>query len=105
MKFDIDGLSESELVSLNNRIVERLRFLQQMRTHSAMMEFGIGERVTFQPDGRPTVFGILTRYNKKTVTVITDGGEQWNVAPSVLRKAGPAQTSSGSGNVVQFHKK
>lgn len=105
MKIDIDGLSESELVSLNNRIVERLRFLQQVRAHSAMMEFGIGERVTFQPDGRSIVFGILTRYNKKTVTVITDSGEQWNVAPSVLRKAGPAQTPSGSGNVVQFHKK
>jgi hypothetical protein len=105
MKIDIDKLSESELISLNTRVVERLRFLQQMRAHSAMLEFGIGERVTFQPDGRPAVFGILTRYNKKTVTVITDSGEQWNIAPSVLRKAGPAQTSSGSSNVLQLHKK
>ena len=105
MKIEIDKLTESELVSLNNRIVERLRFLQQMRAHSTMLEFGIGERVSFQPDGRPTVFGILTRYNKKTVTVITDGGEHWKVAPSVLRKAGPAQASSSSGNVLQLHKK
>jgi hypothetical protein len=105
MKIEIDKLTESELVSLNNRIVERLRFLQQMRAHSSMLEFGIGERVSFQPDGRPAVFGILTRYNKKTVTVITDSGEHWNVAPSVLRKAVPAQTSSGASNVLQLHKK
>lgn len=30
--------------------------------------------------------GMLTRYNKKTVTVITDEGQHWNVAPSFLRK-------------------
>jgi len=105
MKIDIDKLSESELVSLNNRVVERLRFLEQVRAHSAMLEFGIGARVSFQPYDRPTVTGVLTRYNKKTVTVITDSGEHWNVAPSVLRKAGPAQASSNSDNVVQLHKK
>ena len=35
MKIDIDKLSEEELVDLNHRIVERLRFLNQMRAHSA----------------------------------------------------------------------
>jgi len=44
MKIDIDKLSEAELVDLNNRIVERLRFLAQMRTRSAMLQFSIGER-------------------------------------------------------------
>ena len=46
-----------------------------------MLDFRIGDRVTFEPDGRPPMFGIITRYNKKTVTVITDGGQRWNVAP------------------------
>jgi hypothetical protein len=31
MTIDIDKLSEAELIDLNNRIVERLRFLHQMR--------------------------------------------------------------------------
>ena len=31
MKVDIDQLTEPELVDLNHRVVERLRFLQQMR--------------------------------------------------------------------------
>jgi len=31
MNIDIDKLTEAELVDLNNRIVERLRFLHHMR--------------------------------------------------------------------------
>jgi hypothetical protein len=86
MKIDIDRLSEAELVDLNHRIVERLRLLQQMRSHVHMMEFKIGERVQFQPDGHPLVTGVLTRYNRKTVTVIAETGQQWNVAPQFLRR-------------------
>jgi hypothetical protein len=35
MKIDLDKLTEAELVNLNHRIVERLRFLQHVhaRTH------------------------------------------------------------------------
>jgi hypothetical protein len=33
------------------------------------------------------VEGMLTRYNRKTVTVITDDGHHWNVSPGFLRKA------------------
>ena len=86
MKIDIDRLSEAELVDLNHRIVERLRLLQQMRSHVQMMEFKIGERVQFQPDGHPPVTGVLTRYNRKTVTVIAETGQQWNVAPQFLQR-------------------
>lgn len=87
MTIDIDKLSEAELIDLNHRIVERLRFLNQMRAHSQMLDFKIGERVTFHPEGHPLLFGIITRYNRKTVTVITDSGQHWNVAPGLLRRA------------------
>ena len=86
-KINIDELTEAELIDLNHRIVERLKFLNQRRTHEHMLEFKIGDRVTFQPQGRPPVVGMLTRYNKKTVTVITDDGHRWNVAPDFLDKA------------------
>jgi hypothetical protein len=49
MTIDIDKLSEEELIDLNNRIVQRLRMLAQMRAHGAMMKFSIGQRVTFDP--------------------------------------------------------
>ncbi len=103
MKIDIDQLSEPELIDLNHRIVERLRFLSQMRAHSQMLDFKIGERVTFHPDGHPQMLGIVTRYNRKTVTVITDSGQHWNVAPSLLRRVDvPKQNQSGDSKVVRL---
>ena len=89
MKIDIGTLTEAELIDLNNRIVERLRFLGQMRAHGEMLQFKIGDRVSFQPEGRGIVVGMLTRYNRRTVTVITDSGQRWmanfsrTVEPSV----------------------
>jgi hypothetical protein len=86
---DIDSLSEAELIELNHKVVARLRFLSQMRSYSAMLDFRIGERVKFHPDGQPELVGILTRYNKKTVTVVTDAGQHWNLSPSLLTKRNP----------------
>ena len=106
MKIDIDRLTEAELIDLNNRIVERLRFLHQMRAHAQMLEFKIGDRVSFQPEGRSGVDGMLTRYNRKTVTVITDSGERWNVAPILLRRADDSRgTERAAPKVIQMHKK
>ena len=105
MKIDIDRLTEAELIDLNNRIVERLRFLHQMRSHAEMLEFAIGDRVEFQPEGHPLVAGMLIRYNKRTVTVITDTGQRWNVAPRFLRRASAARDEPSSGtNVVPLHR-
>jgi hypothetical protein len=102
VKIDIDKLTEEELIDLNNRVVVRLRFLHQMRAHSQMLDFRIGDRVTFQPEGRPA-FGIVTRYNKKTVTVITDSGQHWNVAPGLLRKASSADSrETNKAKVIQL---
>jgi hypothetical protein len=86
-KIHIDELSEAELIELNNRILERLRFLSQMRAHSQMLDYRIGERVTFHPAGYPPLAGVVTRYNRKTVTVITETGQHWNVAPGLVRRA------------------
>jgi len=85
MPIDIDQLTEAELVDLNHRIVERLRFLHQMRSHKRMLDFTIGDRVSFQSPEGGTVICVLTRYNKKTVTVMTDAGQRWNVSPNFLR--------------------
>jgi hypothetical protein len=46
---DIDSLSEDELIELNHKVVARLRFLSQMRSHSAMLDFRVGERVNSIP--------------------------------------------------------
>jgi hypothetical protein len=89
MPIDIDRLTEAELIDLNNRVVARLKFLSQMRAHASMLDFSIGERVSFQPHGHPLLTGIIAKYNRKSVTVITEHGQQWNVAPTFLRKTKP----------------
>jgi len=106
MKIDIDELTEAELIDLNHRIVERLRFMNQVRAHGQMLEFKIGDRVTFQPGGHPPLVGMLTRYNRKTVTIITDGGQHWNVSPNLLRKVGsPGNADSGKIKVIPLKQK
>jgi hypothetical protein len=106
MTIDIDSLTEAELVDLNNRIVERLRFLHQARSHKRMLDFKIGDRVSFQPEGRGIVVGILARYNKKTVTVITEAGERWNVAPNFLHRVVESRSAREvDPNVVPLRKK
>jgi len=87
MTIDIDKLTEAELIDLNHRIVERLRFMQQARAHVAMLQFRIGDQVAFEPDARGLVVGVITRYNRKTVTVLTGDGHRWNVAPGLLHPA------------------
>jgi hypothetical protein len=99
---DIDKLTESELIDLNHRVVERLRFLQQMRAHMAMLAFKLGDRVTFRTDRQEAVEGIITRYNRKTVTVITDCGHKWTVSPSVLRKPTSSSAKDDIKSVIRL---
>jgi len=101
MTIDIDKLSEEELIDLNHRIVQRLRMINQLYAHTQMMEFKIGDRVSFKPEGHPPVVGMLTRYNRKTVTVITDDGHRWNVSPSLLSRTNvSAKTETRGTNVI-----
>ncbi len=100
MRIDIDGLTEAELIDLYNRVGERLRFLDQVRAHSAMLQFSIGDRVTFVVDDNRAVKGVLTKYNKKTVTVLTEDGRRWNVSPTLLRKVPAVKTAEKGARVI-----
>jgi hypothetical protein len=105
MTIEIDHLTEAELIDLNNRIVERLRFMHKARSHKRMLEFKIGDRVAFQPEGRGRVVGILTRYNSKTVTIISETGERWNVSPGLLQRVADASAArAGDPNVIPLRR-
>src|SRR5207244_354259 len=76
----------SELIDLNQRIIERLRTIRQDRCRSIMNGFGIGDRVSFHPDCGHDVIGTIVRLNKKSVTVVSTAGLQWRVSPSLLKR-------------------
>ena len=71
-----------------------------------MLEFKVGDRVSFKPDDRPALSGVLTKYNKKTVTVLADNGQHWNVAPGLLTLAKDAKTlENKQSNVIPMPKR
>jgi len=102
MKIDIDHLTESELIHLNEKIIQRLRMIRQMRAHVQMLGFQIGERVWFQGEGDQIVKGMVVRYNKKSVTVVTDDGHRWTVSPGFLRKTESAPSAPEASNVIEM---
>ena len=106
MKIDIEKLSIEDLVDLNHRIVERVKFLESMHHHAEMMKFSIGDKVSFEPPGRPKQIGTLVKYNKKSVTVITEAGQKWTVSPDLISKFKSVDGSKrGKGNVLEFSPK
>lgn len=81
----LDLLTEEELVQLNRIVVERIRLMHQIKAHGAMMNLRIGQRVRFTTPAGELVRGVLTRHNRKSVTIVTDTGHQWRVAPSMVQ--------------------
>jgi len=48
---------------------------------------------------------MITRYTKKTVSIVTDDGHRWNVTPNCLEHAVPRAVSQPSGgNVVSIQR-
>ena len=84
MNIDLSQMTEEEMLALNRQIVARLKFIRQYRAQTQMLKFNIGDRVSFQPDGRPMVTGTVTRHNTKSVSVVADSGHKWTVHPSLL---------------------
>lgn len=107
MSIDINKLDEAELMDLKRRIVARLKFLQEARTHHQMLSFEDGDRVRFQPPGHDPKTGVIVRHNRKTVTVVIDDHHQWNVAPVFPSRliVAPSGESVSPARVAQLRKK
>ena len=103
MKINIEELTEEELVELNHKIVQRLRFLESMHSHAEMLKFSIGDRVLFDPPGRGHQIGTLVKYNKKSVTIITEAGQHWNVAPHHISKVKSIDSAGKNNKVINFN--
>ena len=81
---DINKLTVEELEDLNHRIVKRLKYLDMVDAQQVMMALSIGTQVSFETQRHGRVFGTVIKLNRKTVSVLTDEGRQWNVSPHLL---------------------
>jgi len=50
-----------------------------VHSRKEMMQFSPGDQVCFEAPGRSKQSGTMIKYKKKTVTVITEAGQKWNV--------------------------
>lgn len=75
-----------ELLRLNRRVIDRIHYLQKLKTRSQLDRFLPGDRVGFQHEGR-TVEGVVVRVNQKTLSVHTSEGH-WNIHPHFLTRLG-----------------
>lgn len=86
MDIDLTDLTEEQLIELNHRVVERIRFLQQVRCHETMSDFQVGDRVSFRPECGHEIVGTVVRLNRTSITVVHSDGRHWRVAPAFLKK-------------------
>ncbi len=84
MSIDIDTLSREELVELNDRVIERLKYLDTVHAQQAMMTLNIGSQVSFDSPRHGRVFGTVIKFNRKTVVVLTEDRIQWRIPPDIL---------------------
>ena len=84
MSINIDTLSREELVELNDRVIERLKYLDTVHAQQAMMTLNIGSQVSFDSPRHGRVFGTVIKFNRKTVVVLTEDRVQWRIPPDIL---------------------
>lgn len=99
---DITDLKYEELIELNRKIVEQIRFLQQRDSYLALAKYRVGDRVSFKPQPGKKIEGIIVRVNKKTVSIATDDDRHWNVAPVYLTKVTASQGKLENANVLSL---
>lgn len=80
----IRKLNEDDLRFLNRLIIERLKLISQARSTVMLAHFSVGDRVSFASTTGDRKTGVIVRLNKKTASIATDDGQQWNVHPGYL---------------------
>ncbi|MGL0957762.1 hypothetical protein ABMX86_22835 [Vibrio vulnificus] len=82
---DIDTLTRTELIELNNRIVARLESMDELEVQSKRQQFTLGSPAEFVDDKGTARVCVVVKFNKKTISVSTANGERWNIPADRLR--------------------
>ena len=80
-------MDESDLVFINEMVIERLNLLAQAKDTVKLSEFATGDRICFKTKDGKTIYGHIVRLNKKTASIMSDDHQRWSVSPGFLLKA------------------
>lgn len=83
---DIENLSLGELRELQWKILKRMQKLRKMKLYEDLQKFDVGDRISFKGKGEELLTGTVIRVNQKSLTVKTDHGTMWYVAPALATK-------------------
>ena len=64
-----------------------------------LRRYNLGAPVSFEGHDGEREFGTLVKFNRKTVTVITESGQRWNVSPEYLSPVHTAESTDNSGEL------
>ncbi len=102
----VNHLGEQDLLALNQLIAERIKVVRAEKKVQSMAAFEVGDAVFFTDKQQQRVDATVLRLNKKTLSLVTDDGERWNVAPELCQINEPTtgdlfeqEISSTAGNV------
>jgi hypothetical protein len=82
----LNRLSEEDLRLLNRMVVERLKLYHKARDLKGLAKFNLMDKVCFDYEGK-RITGRVLKLNRRSVTIRTDDGRQWNVSPAFLTRA------------------
>jgi hypothetical protein len=103
MPIDLTQFTEEELLALNRRIVERIDMMRAARQLVALAQFSVGMLVEFTSDDGRTIQGTITKLNRRTASLCSEGGGHWRVSPSLLRPVANTNRAAPS-HVHPFHR-
>lgn len=70
MDIEIENLTLKELIEFHDRIASRIWELQRTKLSEKLGEFQIGDKVSFQNEGK-IITGTIIRVNRKSLSVRT----------------------------------
>jgi len=87
---DIQSLTLDECYQLNLELVDRINFLETQKQILMQNNFSRGDVVEFDHPESGTLRGIITRVNKRTVSVDGFSGEvKYKIPFELIRKSEP----------------
>lgn len=81
----LNRLSEEDLRLLNRMVVERLKLYHKVRDLKGLAKFNLMDRVYFTHEAKQ-ITGRVMKLNRRSITIRTDDGKQWNVSPAFLTR-------------------
>ncbi len=82
----IEKLSLDELSDLNLLVTDRMQIMLKANTLYSMSQFASGDRVRWIGNDGKEHTGIITKFNQRSVIVMSSENVRWKISPELLTR-------------------